>query len=1524
MPGLTYNQLQFDPDFQNLTYKQQTMVRMQVLEAELQNDPDFQGLNQDQKVQALMELVYAAPALKDKRAEQLVNEIGTRAQAGDRRATVMIQNAVALESAKHNAILLGLFGRAFEPYVKEVSKKMLAQGVDWSESPFVEIGDPSSVVEDKERDKILDYYALLGQRDAKLGRAIQYSKSLPQLLGIAADAVTMYGLLAGTYAAPVGLGKLAMKPFQTMMSKAITPGQRVLAHIGGEVAHGLATSSLWVARENVLKLVNDELPKNPTFKEMVVSNSKYFAQAFLWDVVANLAVGVVWPMVKSLGRNFRGWGNIDVFLRQFDEEQYRRILMDAIVGNEIEPRVFQQLPEVVQRRIKAGQAFHRVFSHVPRKNADDLFQAMAMANGWTASPVAGTAKWRMEFNGGGIDKTFGSRASADKFLNDWLETIKKQAPEGVIKKTARDSLLSGAAYDQVRIRKIVQTQLRAGSEQNVDVLARLAAPKGSRWTPGQIKGFAKASVRAAGAGDDVVRRVVIEEAGGEIIAKLDDTELGRFPKEIRKVQQETDALKNFFENVKKYTGDEFTTADDLLKEYKSELARQKLFTPTWVKHAVEDSLGARLIEKPAVRGHKALYQVIKGDEVISFRSLDDVGNWAIAKTMDQDFLAHYLRKYEGLRLYTRADENVLELKRGNQVIATAENVEELLTQFPELAPKISTELGPQLAFVDNHRVSVKYVRGAAVGPYELMMKELDRFKNYRPEEMYVEMAAGRKGSLRVHKLTKQAEIYLPDLEYRSPVSSITKARKLLARGFTEWDDLTQVAAAKGYRIDPYNGNFIVYSAGEGSSFLARNQQELEATLRQVPIPDWAPELTGIEAMGLKLEHLPKPPENMFKPMEFSITPLKDTMPAKLMLEAFYRPPDAWLVRAVEHGNDPTILKFFRQIEDTRAFLRGEEYKTGQAIYSAFVHKGKMMKRGRRVVIGEYLKAKGDDAKRAVQEVRQMTDDELLSAQRLRELFGTDPEKGLFQKFGVRTEDFLEDYLPRIRKFYNANSWKAYQDGKGERLRMLRDAFDGATPPGSLDAFFKHQRTSDVLRIALEDDPLALMLKYSTVGHRNRFLDPLWRQVDQYLRKNTKSIDGKLLKRFRLYQAQIMGIPQGMAEKWVRDASRKAFEALGVRGKLGDDVTRLMMSWGYLAAMGFRPWMPIRNTFQIWTTLGPRVGNDWVAHALRKIANDKKGILFEPLRRKGLMTTHLPLYGAEVFDNTTLLGKITHKGLQWYKNSDDFTRAVAYYAAHDRFMDAAERFAKMGPEGMEKGLFGGTMTKQNFMRMSGIDLMADDVKNRILGLIDQGHWNAAADMFGVHITTETMFPYRSGMGPTAFKGLIGKLFGMMGHYPVYYIENIKRGLKYGSTAAKIGYATTFLANSTALYYIFKEGLGINANNFIWWVPGNFTGGPYYGLMNQALEAMDFRSYKGRQARAELLTEMPRWMLGFQWNSIVKAYESFQKGDSLEGIYNLTSVPINPEWFGQDPYPSPGILIPHAIPDTVGKVLGLQES
>ena len=438
-----------------------------------------------------------------------------------------------------------------------------------------------------------------------------------------------------------------------------------------------------------------------------------------------------------------------------------------------------------------------------------------------------------------------------------------------------------------------------------------------------------------------------------------------------------------------------------------------------------------------------------------------------------------------------------------------------------------------------------------------------------------------------------------------------------------------------------------------------------------------------------------------------------------------------------------------------------------------------------------------------------------------------------------------------------------------------------------------------MNMALDPDPLTQLQKYIRTGNKNQILGPVMKDIESTI-KAAKDVDPVIMSRFRVYQSQVMGLPQGPTEKMILAATEGFMKTMGFKGSERIDIMRGMMSWGYGSAMGFRPWIPARNTFQIFTMLAPRVGNNFVVEAMQDVVRDADGTLFNTLRAKGTILQRMPLFGADLVDEGMIKGFMTkffHKGMQWYKNSDEFTRAVAYRSSERRFLDAAERLRK-----------GTITTVDEFMDMSGLRGLAPDLRENARKMIVAKNWTGAKEMYCTALVEETMFPYRAGMGPTSFRGAVGKLFGMMGHYPVYYVENVRRAMRYATTPQKIAYATTFTANSMALYAGFKA-LGIKADNFLPWVPMTFSGGPYYQLMNQGLQTLDFRSYKGRQARGELLgittkdgklefnpqnSELSRWVTpaGFEVNSIRRAANLANEGNVQAAVLALGSFPVDP--------------------------------
>ena len=281
----------------------------------------------------------------------------------------------------------------------------------------------------------------------------------------------------------------------------------------------------------------------------------------------------------------------------------------------------------------------------------------------------------------------------------------------------------------------------------------------------------------------------------------------------------------------------------------------------------------------------------------------------------------------------------------------------------------------------------------------------------------------------------------------------------------------------------------------------------------------------------------------------------------------------------------------------------------------------------------------------------------------------------------------------------------------------------------------------------------------------------------------------------------------------------------------------------------------------------------------------------------MITENLPLYGSTIIEGEQAVSRLLHKGLKWYKNSDEWTRAVAYTASQLRFRDAARRFTK------------GLISEKDFIDLSGLGMMPMDLKNQAFGFLRAGKWANAEDVFARSITTDTMFSYRAGMAPTSFRGAVGKLFGMMGHYPVYYLENVKRALKYSTPGQKIAYAGRFLGNSLALYHTFHDVLGINATNFLPWMPALFSGGPYYQLMNEALMSFG-KGYQSREARAKLFgikhedghikfdpahAEITKWGIpfGFLTNNIAKGIKQLDNDDYWNSFLSFTTAPINPD-------------------------------
>jgi hypothetical protein len=246
-------------------------------------------------------------------------------------------------------------------------------------------------------------------------------------------------------------------------------------------------------------------------------------------------------------------------------------------------------------------------------------------------------------------------------------------------------------------------------------------------------------------------------------------------------------------------------------------------------------------------------------------------------------------------------------------------------------------------------------------------------------------------------------------------------------------------------------------------------------------------------------------------------------------------------------------------------------------------------------------------------------------------------------------------------------------------------------------------------------------------------------------------------------------------------------------------------------------------------------------------------------------------------------------MKWYKNSDDYTRMVVDRAVRETFTDAVAKF-EANPN----------MGEKKFIRLANLHRLDDFDQKEVIrrlqgdwtdaeGRVHAGGFDAAVDYYGDIVTRETMFAYTAGSNPMSFDGMWGRLFGMFGHYPVYYAQTIFNGLKRGNLLDKAQFAGRVAFNSAVLWAAFEGAWGIRADDFKPWKTMFFDGGPYFKLLSNALSAAAGSPYSNWdmvfQDAGRLFTPG-----SLQFRSINEGLKLMQEGRSYDGFLRLMSAPL----------------------------------
>ena len=1459
------------PGYRELSYDKQQRVKQSWIEQELLPDMRAKGLDQMQTAEVLNHFSTPSPRFEDADTERGLYELGQRFQQGDVEAESQLKGIVLDATAKQASLLWSLGSKLFG---------LVKEGTNGDESETETIS-AYQMYNNPEARKAVAYADYLLNENDETRKEITTAKTLTSIgLNIAEWAAMVIPIAGASLKTAKGIGKGA-QVLQGIVSggKSASVLRRVAGDLVGHVTHAAITGGLMAAKSLVLDEVNENLLEDPEAQDFFIRGAKYFGENFFWDAVANVALDYMLPQVSGIVK-MSGWGkavskDAMITLKGADTPATRRALIrDLFTGKEIPDELMRQLPKADQVRLTADQTMRSLIKKVPDMTPDEHLMLLAKSQGLSLAEVGG--KWNLLGQSDNLIKKFDDTLGVQKFLQTRTEiytgvSVKQMSAAGRMGADVNGFVPSIQANAKVNLAKVakpayVASMIKAGDTRSIKAsLASILHMGKSALDPNNLSVLKKGSAYVVEYGGKALGELpagkIAPESLSPLIAKLGLNEgisIKGMKAELRKISDQWGKLIERKEFYKK------TNMEGFLNIQNAKLTQEG--------------------QEYVIRRAKVTYHG-KTPEL----AMDDFLNSHISK----EDLGHYLGREHNFTLSHK--DGVFSVKDRHQVLYEAPSIRELLNENPRFTPKLPGDLVPKWNLISADTIGLQFKGTGVAGSYQDMLAVLNKFENYTlngKNKYYDVLGNGfKRGKISITEGTQKIKLNFEPTGEVLKFDSPSAAREYLKEGFMDFGNLKLSAGAKGYNLEFLdNGNFVL--RGAKSEFILRNEEELLKKLREAPIPDWVKEMSGVDEAVLKAS-LGEPSESFLGELKDFIPkiPASDKVPTygiKTKTKQFLSPVRASLEALVDGGGDPRALTDFTNWENLRRAGEAALIKGRRLIPTAFMDmNGKMLKGPKREAINEYLRMNTQEGRDQLMKVLKMGDSEFHVMENMRQIYGSDPFKGLSTTFRVDPEKWLPEYLPKIKNWFGRQKLLGKKlPLEGDVQAVLKGSFGGRVPEG-MDAFFKHVRVSEMFDIALEKDPLKQLEYYLGVGYREKYMGPQFESMMKFWKKHP---DKAVRQRMGIYMGDVMNVPASYQQELLGEIGQNLSKKL-FKGSGGDGFFKWLEGSCYLGTMGWRPWMAIRNSHQIWMTLAPLMTNNRTQKALKYLTTEKGGkAVFTELMGKGIINETMPIAGKDAITAVPFLDHLSKSGLKWYKDADSLTRAVAYVTSRDALGDAVRKFPDLDA---------------NFIKESRLSVLPKDLRDQAMAFMKKGDTAVVEDMLGNYVVERTMFPYRSGMSNIMYRGTIGKLFGRMGHYPLYYVDNVRRSLMELPMEEKLAYGATWVANSALLYEGYKKLFGVEANQFLFYSPMMFTGGPYYEVMENFRELLDAGPLAKQKAERlfgvnsdgsidPMDSQLGKLMVpgGTHIAKIRGGVEQLEKGNTWGAMLNFMSMPYTP--------------------------------
>ncbi len=1190
-------------------------------------------------------------------------------------------------------------------------------------------------------------------------------------------------------------------------------------------------------------------------------------------------------------------------------------------------RVHLDLDPQAEDALKSGRRIEDLHSKPVDLNDSTSPNAVIFAKSTASVDEASRVMAMASRNGVPADDALRAAGFDSVALNPQGTQIRILHPEGI--KILSDSIdpLSGKWIGKPSVEKAASNQIQFGDRLfitnrmkvklptdsisgNEEALSTILASglQGGGIDTGRVRRFAqvflsKFDVKIRDVNDIVVKRgeretgfvFRLDRQGDRLILNL-PAKLPTPEAEKQFVTSLIDQLSDFGKSKGKAPKVE-TSGESFAEVYKKTLRERKVYTTMWgseevaskwVSKIAKEQLNASIIRNPS-----GMLEVKSGEKSFgTFSSFEEMADTILKNTMSASELSR-IASASGYRLIPKGEGKYAlygQIGKGKGSVIEASSLPELIEKSG-LEMKVPSKYMPRAVYVNDGVTTLDYNGEVAFTK--------DTGQAYRLLDRFEERTVGKiktilrsdKGTVYKSVDSSSFRVYDDRIGHWFEADSLSEAKRILEDSIQDQSLLAQIAHEKGISVDASGTGYHVVA--DGNYYFAKSKEELQEILKNRPLPKEMPELVDL---GHELDDiLPKmnvPEMGTFKPVDYmrSTEPRSDLSILR-RINAFWQPMDVNIPEISRVTGHEGVLKNFRELETGRRLARRDSNEVQNILRSIFSsgsgNKRKVIPLARRQAVFNYMKAieeglEANDLARVSAEFK-ITPEEESMVDQARTILGRDSAHGLYAKFR-EGGSFIFDYLPRLKKEI-AKMSKAELESLSH-LDIASKAFGGRSKvPKSVEFWAAHERLNELLSIAVDDDIYSVLSKYNVIGHKRLYMNEAWEGMKGYFKEQGKNMPPILRANIQTYMEGVMGIPPSVSAKEVQRIGQDMWTRLHMNkpgdGAIQKDVLSTMFSLNYMTTMGWRPWLWFRNMFQIYTTLAPRFGNQFTHAAVRKAADIGEQV-YQHLEQIGVVLSKedLPVFG-EIAGQETKLGKLTRRGLSRYKNSDDFSRVVAYLSTKEQWDDAVGALQRKVIDG------------DQFVERSGLNLIEPDVRNQVLSLAQEGKWDAALDTYALRVIEDTMFPYRGELRPRVYAtSVVGRIFGRYGTYSPYYVSNLIKGFKYGTKGQKAAFAARWIANSLAIYGA-AQAVGIQAKEFLPWTPMFFSGGPEFNLMIDALRATG-SGPEAQEKRAALLRDLPRnFVPGFyQARSISRFMELMDQGEPIRAMFALSGAPIKP--------------------------------